>query len=164
MNPNNDFTHFDTNGNARMVDVGDKPTTERMAVAQAQVNMKLETATLIRQRQLHKGDVLQVARVAGIMAAKRTDELIPLCHSLNLSNAELEFDFITPTVLRITSRVKTNGATGVEMEALVAASTAALTVYDMCKAVDRGMSINGLELIEKHGGKTGVWRRESPSP
>lgn len=160
MNPSNDFTHFDSDGSARMVDVGSKPPTERIAVARAVVSMGIETATLIQQRALKKGDVLQVARIAGIMAAKRTDELIPLCHSLNVSSTEIELEFIEPTVLQITTRVKTNGSTGVEMEALVASSTAALTVYDMCKAVDRGITIREILLLEKRGGKSGDWIRE----
>lgn len=163
MNPGNDLTHFDPSGNARMVDVGSKPTTDRLAVAQALVKMKAETAGLIQQRSLLKGDVLQVARIAGIMAAKKTDEFIPLCHSLHLSNTEIELEFIEPTILQIRACVKTNGATGVEMEALVAASTAALTVYDMCKAVDRGMSIHDLRLLEKRGGKSGHWLRDPAS-
>lgn len=160
MNPDSDFTHFDSDGNARMVDVGSKPSTERVAVARAYVCMAIETATLIQQRALQKGDVLQVARIAGIMAAKRTDELIPLCHSLNVSSTEVELEFVEATVLQITTRVKTNGPTGVEMEALMAASTAALTVYDMCKAVDRGMTIREVLLLEKRGGKSGDWIRE----
>ncbi len=161
MNPNNDLTHFDPNGNARMVDVGSKSNTERLAVARAQVRMNRETADLIQQKAVHKGDVLQVARVAGIMAAKRTDELIPLCHSLNLSSTEIEFEFVDSNLLQITTRVKTTGPTGVEMEALVAASATALTVYDMCKAVDRGMTISEIVLLEKRGGKSGTWLRES---
>ncbi len=160
MSPGNDLTHFDPSGNARMVDVGAKPTTDRLAVAQAQVQMNAETAGLIQQHALHKGDVLQVARIAGIMAAKKTDEFIPLCHSLQLSSVEIEFEFVEPTVLQIRACVKTTGATGVEMEALVAASTAALTVYDMCKAVDRGMSVHNLQLLEKRGGKSGHWLRD----
>ncbi|MBL8889611.1 MAG: cyclic pyranopterin monophosphate synthase MoaC [Planctomycetaceae bacterium] len=160
MNPNSDFTHFDSHGNARMVDVGAKPPTERIAVARTSVCMAEETATLIQQQALYKGDVLQVARLAAIMAAKRTDELIPLCHSLNVSSTEVELEFVEPGILQITTRVKTNGPTGVEMEALVAASTAALTVYDMCKAVDRGMTIRELMLLEKRGGKSGDWIRE----
>ncbi|MDP1563109.1 MAG: cyclic pyranopterin monophosphate synthase MoaC [Pirellulaceae bacterium] len=163
MNPENDLTHFDPSGNARMVDVGAKPATERVAVARALVRMAIETAALIQQRALLKGDVLQVARIAGIMAAKRTDELIPLCHSLNLSSTEVEFEFVEPNLLQITTRVKTVGPTGVEMEALVAASTAALTVYDMCKAVDRAMSIREIVLVEKRGGKSGTWLRDKTS-
>lgn len=163
MNPGNDLTHFDSSGNARMVDVGAKPATERMAVARALVRMAFETATLIQQGALHKGDVLQVARIAGIMAAKRTDELIPLCHPLNLSSTEVELEFIEPNLLQITTRAKTVGPTGVEMEALVAASTAALTVYDMCKAVDRAMSISEIVLVEKRGGKSGTWLRDKTS-
>ncbi|MBL8854838.1 MAG: cyclic pyranopterin monophosphate synthase MoaC [Planctomycetaceae bacterium] len=161
MNPNNDLTHFDPNGNARMVDVGSKAPTERIAVARAQVRMNRETADLIQQKAVHKGDVLQVARVAGIMAAKRTDELIPLCHSLNLSSTEIEFEFVDSNLLQITTRVKTTGPTGVEMEALVAASAAALTVYDMCKSVDRLMAIREIVLLEKRGGKSGTWLREA---
>ncbi len=159
MSPNSDLTHFDPEGNARMVDVGAKPVSERQAVAQAIVRMEPATGQAIQQRQTRKGDVVQVARLAGIMAAKRTDLLIPLCHSLSLSSVEIDFTFVDDRALRIVATVKTSAQTGVEMEALVAASTAALTVYDMCKAIDRGMSIHDLYLLAKVGGKSGVWRR-----
>jgi cyclic pyranopterin monophosphate synthase len=153
------LTHFDDAGNARMVEVGHKPVTCRRAEAQAVVCMLPTTLQAIQARQMVKGDVLQVARLAGIMAAKRTDELIPLCHRLNLSGTEIDFALAHPNHLLITTRVTTQGPTGVEMEALVAATAAALTVYDMCKSVDRGMTITEVALRAKEGGKSGTWQR-----
>lgn len=147
-----------------MVDVGGKEVTARMARAEARVNMGSETAQLIRDRELAKGDVLEVARLAGIMASKRTAELIPLCHSLGLDSAEVDFQWLSERTLRIETRVAVRGRTGVEMEALTAAGVAALTVYDMCKAVDRGMTIDGLCLLEKSGGKSGHFLREDGTP
>lgn len=143
-----------------MVDVGAKPVTTRLARAEGCVEMAVETALLIRNREFAKGDVIEVARLAGIMATKRTDELIPLCHSLGLDSAAIDFAWESESVLRIESRVSVQGRTGVEMEALMAVSIAALTVYDMCKAVDRSMTINGIRLIEKSGGKSGHFLRE----
>jgi cyclic pyranopterin phosphate synthase len=157
------LSHFDEQGASRMVDVGNKPVTLRTARAQALVRMQMTTAELIRDRRLSKGDVLEVARLAGIMAAKRTDELIPLCHSLGLDAAHVDFDWPAENLLRIETSVRMQGRTGVEMEALTAASIAALTVYDMCKAVDRGMAIEQICLLEKTGGKSGEYRRPAES-
>ncbi|GGB02828.1 cyclic pyranopterin monophosphate synthase MoaC [Allosediminivita pacifica] len=150
------LTHFDESGAAQMVDVSEKAATARLATAEAQIVMQPETLALITEGRAKKGDVIGVARLAGIMGAKRTADLIPLCHPLPVTKAtvDLEPDADLPG-LRITASVKTTGQTGVEMEALTAASTAALTVYDMCKAVDRGMRIEGLRVILKDGGKSG---------
>ena len=150
------FTHFDDDGRARMVDVSDKAVTERSATAQASVLMQPETLQLIRTGSVKKGDVLQVGRLAGIMAAKRTSDLIPLCHPLGLNAVEVDLvcdSERNAVVITATCRVKSR--TGVEMEALTAASVAALTVYDMCKSVDRGMHITDLRLTHKAGGKSG---------
>jgi cyclic pyranopterin phosphate synthase len=149
-----DFSHFDARGHAAMVDVGAKPVTERTATARARVVMQPATAALIRSGGAKKGDVLGVARIAGIMAAKRTSELIPLCHPLPISAVSLELTVVEGAV-EIAATVRTTGQTGVEMEALTAASVAALTVYDMCKSVDRGMRIEALRLTHKAGGKSG---------
>lgn len=157
------LTHFDESGASRMVAVGEKPVTARFARAEARVLMQPATARLIRDRQLAKGDVVEVARLAGIMATKRTDELIPLCHSLGLDGATVDFEHLGENELRIESRVEVHGRTGVEMEALTAVSIAALTVYDMCKAVDRGMVITGIRLLEKSGGKSGLWTADDVS-
>jgi len=152
------LTHFDASGRARMVDVGVKDETERVAVARGTVEMQPETLRLILEGRAKKGDVLAVAQVAGIMAAKRTHELIPMCHPLLLTGIEVAF---TPdeaaSALHIAATVRTYGKTGVEMEALTAVSVAALTVYDMVKAVDRGMAITSVQLAEKRGGKSGDW-------
>jgi cyclic pyranopterin monophosphate synthase len=155
------LTHFDAAGHAHMVDVGGKPVTDRVAVAEGAVRMEAATLALITGGQAKKGDVLGVARLAGIMAAKKTAELIPLCHPLSLTKVavELEPDADLPGI-RIRARVATSGQTGVEMEALTAASVAGLTIYDMVKAVDRGMVIEGLRLTFKDGGKSG--RFEAP--
>ncbi len=149
-----DFSHFDARGQAAMVDVGSKPITERTATARARVTMLPATAALIRGGGAKKGDVLGVARIAGIMAAKRTAELIPLCHPLPISAVTLDLDVANDAV-EIAATVRTTGQTGVEMEALTAASVAALTVYDMCKSVDRGMRIEAVRLTHKAGGKSG---------
>jgi cyclic pyranopterin phosphate synthase len=149
-----DFSHFDARGQAAMVDVGAKPVTERTATACARVVMLPATAALIRSGGAKKGDVLGVARVAGIMAAKRTSELIPLCHPLPISAVNLELN-VEAEAVEIAATVRTTGQTGVEMEALTAASVAALTVYDMCKSVDRGMRIEAVRLTHKAGGKSG---------
>ena len=138
-----------------MVDVGGKAVTSRRAKAEGRVRMQPETLALIRDRQLAKGDVLEVARLAGIMATKRTAELIPLCHALGLDGATVDFEFLDDQQLRIEATVTVQGRTGVEMEALMAVSIAALTVYDMCKSVDRAMQISGIRLLEKSGGKSG---------
>ena len=154
-----ELTHFDAAGAARMVDVGDKPVTVRVARASACIKMQPATLTLIRDCGHKKGDVLAVARLAGIMAAKRTGELIPLCHPLPLDSATLDFAFVDDETLGIEATVRCTGRTGVEMEALTAASVAALTVYDMCKSVDRGMSIEQIRLQEKEGGRSGHFVR-----
>jgi cyclic pyranopterin phosphate synthase len=153
-----DLTHIDQRGNATMVDVSAKAPTEREAIAKGTVTMQPETLARISEGGLKKGDVLGVARIAGIMAAKRTHELIPLCHPLALSavSVELEPDRARNAV-DITATVKVTGPTGVEMEALTAVSVAALTVYDMCKAIDRGMVVSDIRLVRKSGGKSGVF-------
>ncbi len=150
------LTHLDDSGRARMVDVGGKPDTERLAVAKGEVLMKRETLELIRAGQMKKGDVLTVAQIAGIAAAKRTSDLIPLCHPLPITHADvtLALDDALPGVV-ITASVKTTGKTGVEMEALTAVSVAALTVYDMAKAAEKTMKIQNIRLVEKRGGKSG---------
>ena len=155
-----DLTHFDESGASRMVNVGDKPVTERLARAQAIVTMLPATLALIKDRQLGKGDVLEVARLAGIMGSKQTQNLIPLCHSLGLDSAKIDFDFVDDSRIRIEAQVSNHGRTGVEMEAMTAVSITALTIYDMCKAVDRWMSIGSIELLEKAGGKSGHLKRE----
>ncbi len=152
------LTHLDAEGNARMVDVGDKEVTAREAVARGQIRMAAETLRLIREGNLKKGDVLTVAQIAGIQAAKRTHELIPMCHPLLLNHVSLTFTLndALPGV-EIEGRVKVSGKTGVEMEALTAVSVAALTIYDMAKAVDREMVIEHIHLAEKRGGKSGEY-------
>ncbi len=155
------FTHLDAEGRARMVDVSDKAETERIATAGARVVMRPETLERIRSGDFAKGDVLAVARLAGIMAAKRTPELIPLCHPLALTSVGVDLECVTErSAVEITATCKLRGRTGVEMEALTAASVAALTVYDMCKAVDRGMIVTDLRLLRKSGGKSGNWEAE----
>jgi cyclic pyranopterin phosphate synthase len=156
------LTHFDASGRARMVDVGEKELTHRVAVATGRVVMRPETVAIIREGWATKGDVLGVAQVAAIMAAKRTHELIPMCHPLLLTRIEVGFELEVEAVA-IRARVETRGQTGVEMEALTAVSAAALTIYDMVKAVDRGMSIEGVRLEWKEGGRSGVWTREEGS-
>lgn len=152
------LSHIDESGRARMVDVSAKSVTEREAVARGTVRMQPQTLRLIRSGKMAKGEVLAVARVAGIMAAKRTAELIPLCHPLPVEVAGIDFTVRGPGTLEIEARVKVTGKTGVEMEALTAVSVAALTIYDMCKAVDRGMVISDIRLMEKRGGRSGEWR------
>jgi cyclic pyranopterin phosphate synthase len=154
------LAHFDASGASRMVDVGDKPVTARTAEASGRVRMKPETLQLIQDRCVAKGDVLEVARLAGIMAAKRTADLIPLCHPLALESIEVAFDFPEKDCLQIRTAVRITAKTGVEMEALVAVSTAALTVYDMCKSVDRGMTIERIRLEGKSGGRSGTFQRQ----
>jgi cyclic pyranopterin phosphate synthase len=154
------LTHFDEHGASRMVDTSGKPETERSARASGAVRMAPATLALIRDRKLAKGDVLEVARIAGIMAAKRTGELIPLCHPLPITSVTVAFAFDGDSLLRIDAVAKVVGRTGVEMEALTAVSVAALTVYDMCKSVDRVMTIERIRLEEKSGGKSGPFRRE----
>lgn len=152
------LTHFDDSGAARMVDVGAKPVTARTATASAVVQMATETADLIRQGRANKGDVLGIARVAGIMAAKKTSDLIPLCHPLPLTTVQIEFEWLPEAGLKISATAKVDGKTGVEMEALTAVTISALTVYDMCKAVDRGMTISEVRLDHKAGGSSGDFR------
>ncbi|HZC55188.1 MAG TPA: cyclic pyranopterin monophosphate synthase MoaC [Xanthobacteraceae bacterium] len=153
------LSHLRGSGEARMVDVSDKPTTERVAVAEGCVIMQPKTLAIVRTGDAKKGDVLGTARLAGIMAAKRTHELIPLCHPLPIAKVEVD---VVPDVklpgIKVTARVKVAGQTGVEMEALTAVSVACLTIYDMVKAVDRGMRIEGIRLIEKRGGRSGHYR------
>jgi cyclic pyranopterin monophosphate synthase len=152
-----ELTHLDSQGRARMVDVGGKPETQRVAVALGRIRMNAATLAALRDGKTPKGDVLAVARVAGIMAAKRTGELIPLCHPLALDAVSVEFAFVEDGIeARATASL--TGRTGVEMEALTAVSVSLLTVYDMAKAIDKGMIIEGVRLIEKRGGKSGDWR------
>ncbi|MCZ2344087.1 MAG: cyclic pyranopterin monophosphate synthase MoaC [Bacteroidales bacterium] len=155
------FTHFDESGAARMVDVSTKNETARTATASAVVRMAPGTLALIRERGHAKGDVLEVARLAGILAAKKTADLIPLCHPLPLTSVNIAFTVQEPDCLRIEATAKVFGRTGVEMEALTAVSVAALTVYDMCKAVDRGMTMEAIRLEHKTGGKSGDFLREA---
>jgi len=155
------LTHFDRSGNAAMVDVTEKSVTDRVATARARIVMRPETLALIERGEAKKGDVLGVARLAGIMAAKRTADLIPLCHPLPISavTVDLAPDAAAGAV-EITATVRTTGRTGIEMEALTAASVAALTVYDMCKAVDRGMRIEAIRVVHKAGGKSGDFNQD----
>ena len=167
------LTHFDESGRARMVDVSGKAETAREALAAGEVRMRAETLALIRAGRMAKGDVLAVAQVAGIMAAKRTPEIIPMCHTLLLTGVELRFALEDGTAdrasagmgtVRIEATVRTVGKTGAEMEALTAVSAAALTIYDMCKAVDREMTIERLRLLRKSGGKSGTFERAEEAP
>jgi cyclic pyranopterin monophosphate synthase len=176
--PHNGLTHFDQSGHAHMVDVADKPATRRVAVAQGRIVMQAATVALIESGTAKKGDVLGIARIAGIQAAKKTSDLIPLCHPLALTRVAIEFVAArTDTAKALggdstdgeglpsvtcTATVETVGPTGVEMEALCAASVALLTIYDMCKAVDRGMTVQSLRLLEKHGGKSGSFVADAP--
>ncbi len=155
------LTHFNQAGEAHMVDVGDKPASARRAVAAGRIRMQPETLGLIRAGGHKKGDVLGVARVAGIMATKRTADLVPMCHPLALTHVAVEFELVeTESAIDCTVTVETRGQTGVEMEALTGVQVALLTIYDMCKAVDRGMVIEAVRLLEKSGGKSGHWRRD----
>lgn len=162
-----DFTHFNESGRARMVDVSAKAQTERMATAQAKVFLAPETLEKIQRGSIAKGDVLAVAQVAGVMGAKRTPDLIPMCHPLMLTSVDISFKEEPQTdqqgrcSITITATAKTTGQTGVEMEAMTAASVAALTIYDMCKAIDRGMSFSDICLLSKSGGKSGRYTREA---
>jgi cyclic pyranopterin phosphate synthase len=158
----NKLTHFDKSGRSKMVDVTDKSDTVREAVAQATVTMQKETLRRIIDRQIEKGDVLGVAQTAGIMAAKKTAELIPMCHQLNITSVEMEFlPHEAASQIEVRAQVKITGKTGVEMEALVAVSVASLTIYDMCKAIDRGITISDIKLLRKSGGKSGRYERPS---
>ena len=153
------LTHFDAKGHAHMVDVGDKPATRRVAVARGHIQMLAGTLAIIEAGTAKKGDVLGIARIAGIQAAKKTSDLIPLCHPLALTRVAVEFEVSSgaPAAIACTATVETVGPTGVEMEALTAVQVALLTIYDMCKAVDRGMTITGVHVVEKHGGKSGSY-------
>lgn len=154
------LTHFDARGRARMVDVSEKPETVREAVARGSVSMKRTTLRMIRDGKMSKGDVLGVARIAGIMAAKKTPDIIPMCHPLNITSVDVAFEYdVKGDKIHVESRVKIKGVTGVEMEALTAVAAAALTIYDMCKSVDREMIISDILLLEKRGGKSGVFKR-----
>ncbi len=156
------LTHLDSQGNARMVDVGDKAVTQRVAVARGQIDMASATLELIASGGHKKGDVLSIARIAGIQAAKQCASLIPLCHPLMLSSVDVALELNTATsCVEITATCKVNGQTGVEMEALTAASVAALTIYDMCKAVDKEMVIGQICLLEKQGGRSGHFKRDA---
>ena len=158
----NQLTHLDEHGHAAMVDVGEKAATKRTAVAQGDVRMQAATLAAIRDGHVPKGDVLAAARIAGIMAAKRTAELIPLCHTLLLTKVALEFEVDeADSRIVITATVRCNGQTGVEMEALTAVSVAALTIYDMAKALEKSMEIGNIRLLEKQGGKSGDWQRSA---
>lgn len=159
---NTTLTHFDAAGQAHMVDVGSKSDTQRIAVAQGSIRMAPETLALVQSGSAEKGDVLGVARIAAIMAAKRTADLIPLCHPIALTRIAVDFA-IDPTASSIacTAQVETYGKTGVEMEALTAVQIGLLTIYDMCKAVDRGMTITDVRVLEKRGGKSGDWKADS---
>ena len=156
-----ELTHFDKAGNAHMVDVSPKEATDRVAVAEGEITMKKETLELIEKGTMHKGDVLGVARVAGIMGTKKTADLIPMCHPIMIDSCNIEFVLNKETnAIKIIATVKMSGKTGVEMEALTAVSIAALTIYDMCKSVDKGMVIENIYLLEKTGGKSGDYRRK----
>lgn len=156
-----ELTHLDPQGNAKMVDVSDKNITERIAVAGAQVSMQAETLEMVISGNHKKGDVLTIAKIAGIQAAKQCSNLIPLCHPLALTSIDVTLEIDEKNnVINIESRCKVSGQTGVEMEALTAASVAALTIYDMCKAVDRGMTISNIKLLHKSGGKSGSYNHE----
>ena len=163
LSPLSPLTHFDAQGQAHMVDVAAKASTHRIGIAGGRIDMLPTTLALIESGTAKKGDVLGVARIAGIQAAKKTSDLIPLCHPLALTRVALEFearsaDGARPAAIFCTATVETVGPTGVEMEALTAVQVALLTIYDMCKAVDRGMTINGVRVLEKHGGKSGSFR------
>lgn len=158
------LTHFDAAGNAVMVDVSEKDVTARVAVAEGRVVMAEATLAAIRDRAIAKGDVLAIAQLAGIMAAKRTADLIPLCHPLPLSSVTLTLEPQGADTVRIEATVKVTGRTGVEMEALTAVSVAALSVYDMCKAIDRGMRIEGIRLAHKSGGRSGTYDAPAETP
>ncbi|MDB5824819.1 MAG: moaC [Herminiimonas sp.] len=162
---NDGLTHFDARGQAQMVDVGGKEDTKRIGIATGTIRMKPETLAIIRSGTAKKGDVLGIARIAAIMAAKKTSDLIPLCHPLALTRVAVEFDFDSDSAaIMCTAQVETTGKTGVEMEALTAVQVGLLTVYDMCKAVDRGMVMTDIRLLEKHGGKSGDWVASGMQP
>jgi cyclic pyranopterin phosphate synthase len=162
---NDGLTHFDASGQAHMVDVGAKDDTKRVGIATGPIRMKPETLAIIRSGSSKKGDVLGIARIAAIMAAKKTSDLIPLCHPLALTRVAVDFSFASDaTAIVCTAQVETTGKTGVEMEALTAVQIGLLTIYDMCKAVDRGMVMTDVRLLEKHGGKSGDWVADGMEP
>ena len=152
-----EFTHFNQNGDAIMVDVSEKKETVREATAYGKIVMSKECFNKVKNGEMGKGDVLSVARIAGIMGAKKTSELIPLCHILNLTKVEIDFALLEESAIEVTCTAKVVGKTGVEMEALTGVNIALLTIYDMCKAVDKGMIIDNIHLLKKTGGKSGVW-------
>ena len=153
------LTHFDKKGNAKMVDVSNKDLTKRIAIASGLIEMNANTLKTIQDKNISKGDVLQIARIAGIMAAKKTSSIIPLCHPIIIDSLSLDFKPLeNQSSIYIQSKVICKGATGVEMEALSAVTAAALTIYDMCKSIDRGMIIKNIKLLEKSGGKSGIWK------
>lgn len=154
-----EFTHFNESGRAHMVDVGDKDKTARIAIARGTIKMKRETINLIKEGLIKKGDVLAVAQVGGIMGAKKTSDLIPMCHNIFITGADIRFNVLEASI-EIEAEVKTIGQTGIEMEALVAVSNTALTIYDMCKAIDKDMVIENIRLVKKTGGKSGTYIRE----
>lgn len=154
-----DLTHFSPDGASRMVDVGEKPVTRRIAKAEGLLLMQPETLRILRDRKFSKGDVLEVARLAGIMGAKRTSDLIPLCHVVPLEKVTIDYSFPAENSVRVIADVSTEAKTGVEMEALTAVSVVCLTIYDMCKSVDRGMEIRSIRLLEKSGGRSGHFKR-----
>ena len=157
----NKLTHFDTSGQAHMVNVGDKPNTHRIAIATGKITMRPETFKMVEAGTHKKGDVLGIARIAGIQASKKTSDLIPLCHPLALSHVSLEFEMNSAeSSITCQVRAETNGPTGVEMEALTAVQVALLTIYDMTKAIDRGMVMGDIHLLEKSGGKSGEWKAD----
>jgi cyclic pyranopterin monophosphate synthase len=158
----NKLTHFDDSGQAHMVNVGDKASTHRIAIATGTISMRPETLKMVEAGNHKKGDVIGIARIAGIQASKKTAELIPLCHPLALTHVSIEFEINSEdSSISCTARTETNGQTGVEMEALTAVQVALLTIYDMCKAVDRGMVMGDIKLLEKSGGKSGEWQRSA---
>jgi|TARA_R110002051_G_scaffold46656_2_gene93258 cyclic pyranopterin phosphate synthase len=156
-----ELTHIGPDGRARMVDIGDKAITERVAVAQGKIGMAAATRTLAMNRETRKGDPIAIAELAGIMAAKKTADLIPLCHPLPLTNVEVRITSSEPDALKVTATVRTSGRTGVEMEALAAVSAACLTLYDMLKSADKEMVISDIELVSKTGGKSGDYHKEN---
>jgi cyclic pyranopterin monophosphate synthase len=153
------FTHIDESGRAKMVDLSNKRDTKREALAYASIYMKEKTLKMIRDGEIEKGAVLETARVAGIMGVKKTPDLIPMCHQLLITGIDIDFEFINDNTIGIWASAKTNGKTGVEMEALIGVSITALTIYDMCKAVDKGMIISDIKLLKKSGGKSGEYIR-----
>lgn len=154
-----EFTHFNDEGRAYMVEVGDKDDTKRLAKAEGRISMTQKTLSMIKEGSMKKGDVLSVAQVAGIMGAKKTSDIIPMCHNIFITGVDIDFEFLDDGV-KVIATAKTEGKTGIEMEALTAVSTSLLTIYDMCKAVDKSMEIGDIRLLEKRGGKSGTYERK----